>query len=474
MQASASTNRTSKFIEGAGWLLSILVPIALYFVLISFSLNSEVVIFLSILSSAIVMWIFRIVPEYLPGIFVIVACASLGLVPSNIILSGFSSETFMMVFSVLCMTILIARSGLISRFILILLRALPQKEGYFNSVFFISFSLLTPLIPSIVSRTQLVAHSLTNFINILKLETKNEHITKLTANAFFGTSLFSSIFLSASLMNFVILALLPLQEQQRFQLVGWFQASLAAAIVMIVAYMVIFAIFFRGKETIKIPKQLIIEQLERLGPVSKDEWISLATVAAFFIGMMTFPYHKISPTWIAFGLAYILLSFNVLNREDIQTRVDWSFLMFMASVVGIASIATYFDLSGTISTKLQSFIYLVGTSQEALIGFLTISTIFVRFFLPIGATVALLIPIFISLAGLYGISCWSACFVSLMMVDMWFFPYQCIFYTEMRESFSGQELPFQEKKFLIFNAVVNIVRILAIFASFYYWQWLGL
>lgn len=474
MQASAVKSKSAKFIDGAGWSLSLLVPVAFYFLLISFSINPEVVIFLSILSSAIVMWIFRIIPEYLPGIFVIVSCASLGLVPSNVILSGFSSETFMMVFSVLCMTILIARSGLISRLILILLKRLPQKEGYFNSAFFLSFSLLTPLIPSIVSRTQLAANSLNSFIKMLKLETKNEHITKLTANAFFGTTLFSSVFLSASLMNFIILALLPLQEQQRFQLTGWLQASLIAGLVMIVAYVILFSIFFRNKEPIKISKQLIINQLELLGPVSRDEWITLATMITFFVGMATFSYHKISPTWIAFGLTYILLSFSILSREDIQTKVDWSFLLFMASVVGIASIANYFNLAGTISTKIQSFIYLVGASQEALFGFLILSTIIVRLFLPIGATVALLIPIFIPLAGLYGISCWSACFVSLMIVDMWFFPYQCIFYTEMRQSFEGKELPFEERKFLIFNAIVNIVRILAIFASFYYWQWLGL
>jgi DASS family divalent anion:Na+ symporter len=264
---------------------------------------------------------------------------------------------------------------------------------------------------------------------MMKLETGNESITKLTANAFFGTTLFSSIFLSASLMNFIILALLPLQEQQRFQLTGWLQASLVAGAVMVISYAILFSIFFRGKQSIKIPKQLIVEQLDLLGPVSKDEWISLVTVIAFFLGMITFSYHKISPTWIAFGLSYILLSFSVLTREDIQTKVDWSFLLFMASVVGIASIANYFNLAGTISTSIQSFIYLVGTSQEALFGFLILSTIIVRFFLPIGASIAILIPIFIPLASLYGVSCWVACFVSLVVVDMWFFPYQCIFYT---------------------------------------------
>jgi len=44
----------------------------------------------------------------------------------------------------------------------------------------------------------------------------------------------------------------------------------------------------------------------------------------------------------------------------------------------------------------------------------------------------------------------------------------------MKTVFEEANVSFGEKKFLMFNALANIVRILAILASFYYWQWLGL
>lgn len=471
MQDLETKNNRFNIFEGIGWLLSLLIPIVLYFGLTFTDVTSEIVLFLSILSSAIVMWIFKLFPEYLPGIFVIIICAALGFVPTSVILSGFSSETFIMIFSVLCITILIARSGLISRLLLLLIKVMPQKERYFNLAFFLGFIILTPLIPSIVSRTQLAAHSISNFINMLKLDIKNESITKLTASAFFGASLLSSVFLSASLMNFIILALIPLQEQQSFQLAGWFQASFIAGVVILLTYFAMFSVFFRGKETLKLNKQFVTDQLKFLGSPSKDEKIALFTICLFFIGMITYPYHRISPSWIGFSLVYILMTFSILDRNE---KIDWPFLLFMASVVGISSIINYLNISVILAPKLQLLMKILGTSQEALFSFLVISTILVRLVLPIGATIAILVPVFLPLAGLYGISYWAVCFVILVVVDIWFFPYQCIFYTLMCDSFTEGKIPFEEKKFLQFNAIVNIARILAIFASLYYWQWLGL
>lgn len=494
MEISLAKSNYENYTDTVGWLLSLIVPVITYFLLSANGIANEVIIFSSILSSAIVMWIFRLVREYLPGILVVITCASLGLVPTNIILAGFSSETFIMVFSVLAMTILIARSSLISRFILTLLRLVPKKAIYYDAVFFISFAFLTPLIPSVISRTHLVGKAAVRVLEMFGVKNHEGCVIGTTVSAFFGASLFSNIFLSASLMNFIILALLPLQEQLQFQLVGWFKASFVAFIVMLVAYAIGYFIlqrfFFKDRQLMseqdqkrvkKDPQalidgqtQLIAEHLKALGPISKDEWFSLATMAAFFIGMLTFPYHKISPTWIAFSLVYILLAFNIISREDLLSKVDWPFLLFMASIIGISSVINYFNISGVISESLRGFTNIFEKSPELLFTFFVVLTMIVRFFLPIGATIALLIPVFITLSETYEVTAWTTCFACLMVTDMWFFKYQCIFYTPMSDILEEAGVSFNEKKFLAFNMMANIVRILAVFASFYYWCWISL
>lgn len=487
MESSLTKNNYEEYLSVIGWLLSIIVPAIVYFSILSTGTSQEISIFASILSSAIIMWIFKLVREYLPGLLVVITCASLGLVPTSVVLSGFSSETFIMIFSVLVITVLIARSNLISRFMLTLLRRIPKETIWYDALFFISFALLTPLIPSVISRTHLVGKAAVKALDMFGVRKHEACVIGTVTSSFFGASLFSNIFLSASLMNFIILALLPLQEQLQFQLVGWFKASFAAFVVILVTYIIGYLILqrflFKDRQLIGNKKQskqsiteeqnqLIEKQLKSLGPISKDEWVSLATLAAFFIGMLTFTYHKISPAWIAFSLVYMLLAFNIISREELLSKVDWTFLLFMASIIGISSVLNYFNISELISSNLRG--YILEDSPGFLFTFFVVVTMLVRFFLPIGATITLLIPIFITLSGLYGVTAWTACFTCLIITDMWFFKYQCIFYTPMTDVLDEAGISYDEKKFQAFNIMTNIVRILAVVASFYYWRWISL
>ncbi len=237
-----------------GWLLSFFLPVIAYFTLPLYGTASEVVIFLSIMLSAIMMWIFRLVPEYLPGLLVVISCAILKVVPANIVLSGFFSETFLMVFSILAMTILIARSNLIPRYLFKLLRLFTKNPNYFDAVFFTSFALLTPLIPSIVSRTHLVGEKSIAILDMFGVREHEGCVIGTLVSSFFGATLFSTIFLSASLMNFVVLALLSPQEQLQFYFVGWLNGALGALIVMLLAYAIFYAvlqrIFFKDRKLV--------------------------------------------------------------------------------------------------------------------------------------------------------------------------------------------------------------------------------
>ncbi|KTC85063.1 hypothetical protein Lbru_1278 [Legionella brunensis] len=50
--------------------------------------------FVVIFAAALVMWIFRLLPEYVPAVFMILATIILGLAHQNVLLSGFGSDSF--------------------------------------------------------------------------------------------------------------------------------------------------------------------------------------------------------------------------------------------------------------------------------------------------------------------------------------------------------------------------------------------
>jgi DASS family divalent anion:Na+ symporter len=85
--------------------------------------------------------------------------------------------------------------------------------------------------------------------------------------------------------------------------------------------------------------------------------------------------------------------------------------------------------------------------------------------------VLILCTIFIPISNFYNISPWLASIVILVTADMWFLPYQNFFYV-MFEEFSNSN--YNQKKFVLFNIIMNIVRVGAIYLSMPYWSKLGL
>ncbi|MBF0263288.1 MAG: hypothetical protein HQL97_15775, partial [Magnetococcales bacterium] len=92
---------------------------------------------------------------------------------------------------------------------------------------------------------------------------------------------------------------------------------------------------------------------------------------------------------------------------------------------------------------------------------------------PISITIVILITLFMPLAEIYGIHPWIVGFIILIFGEIWFMPYQCSYYQKYQEINQAQPL-YKDSTFLIFNALMNIFRLLAIYASFPYWRAMGL
>jgi hypothetical protein len=99
-------------------------------------------------------------------------------------------------------------------------------------------------------------------------------------------------------------------------------------------------------------------------------------------------------------------------------------------------------------------------------------TFLVRLIVPISTSIVLLASIFMPISIHYGINPWIVGFIILILGEMWFFPYQCSYYLQYRQITRGQL--FNENTFLIFNALSNLAKIIAIYASIPYWKWIGL
>ncbi|MBY0282007.1 MAG: TRAP transporter large permease subunit [Alphaproteobacteria bacterium] len=412
------------------------------------------------------MWLFALLPEFIPGIFILLATLILSLVDSSIILSGFASPTFIIVLSIIMMTVSIMQSGIMKRFILSLLR--HTHTLHLASWALFGFGLIiTPILPSIINRAQITGPLVKEISESLKTGKDGNEL--LYTSGFLGVFLLSSSFLSASLLNFIIFSLLPLQEQQQFQTQGWLQGTLVMTGFLVIAYMLIVPLFFRKKEKIEHKFNL---SLEKMGKIKVKEVISLGALFIFFIGMLTTQHHHISSSWLGFSILFLLLALGYVNLNDFQRKVDWPYLFFLSSIVGISAVFKSLGLDIWLYNHLLTAFPEILKDKMFLFAFIAAVTLILRFMLPVGAVVALLAPTILAIATKVGVSGWALCMVLLLVGDIWFFPYQCTFYRIYKAGFNNSKI--NERKFLIINALVNVIKLIALFLSFYYWKYLSL
>ncbi|OGB27477.1 MAG: hypothetical protein A3I66_06215 [Burkholderiales bacterium RIFCSPLOWO2_02_FULL_57_36] len=463
---------TVNLIELVGWLLTFISPALVLYFGADWGLEKNAVYFLAVFSSTIVMWVFTLVDEYIPGIFALLATLAMGLVPTPVILSGLASDGFMLAMSVLGLATVIVSSGLSYRLLLLLLTRLPNTSFWQNNALLGIGFLITPLIPSINGRVALVSPFLSDMLEILHLKLKGPAANRLAVSAFVGVTLLSGIFLSSKSVNFVIFALLPDQIQDQFQWLNWFIAAAATGLILLALYGLMALPLLKGGELPTLRRDQVSIQLGLLGRLKQREWAAIIGVLLFMIGIVTTSFHKVSSPWLGMAILFSMLLFGALSKKEFREKIDWPFLIYLGGIVGITSAINYLGIGQVIASRLPWLGEYMHSNFSLFILLLTAVVFVIRLAVPISATIVIMATILMPVAVHYGVNPWVIGFIILILGEMWFFPYQCSYYLQFRQLSKGRV--YDEGLFLRFNALANLMKIAAIYASMPYWKALGL
>ncbi|MBE9048054.1 anion permease [Pleurocapsales cyanobacterium LEGE 10410] len=470
---TTSTKPSLQFNQPLGWISAIIVPLLVFYTTHQAGFEWNSYIFLMILSATIVMWIFSLVPEFIPAIFAILSLLILGVAPSSVILSGFASGSFFMAMSLFGLGAIIADSGITYRAVLLASRFLPFSQFWYSLSLLVNGILLTPVLPSANGRIKLIGILLIELLDSVGIRSKGKLATNLAVSTFMGVSLFSSVFLSSKSANFVVYGLLPPQVQQQFSWGYWLTATTVMGLVTIAGYLLVSSLVFRTDESLNVSQERVDLQLKVLGTMTNMEWLALGSVFLFLIGITTASIHKIDLPWIALGVFFLFLSLGLMGKKDFQTKIDWSFLILLGSLVGLAKTMSYIELDRMIGSNLEWLGYFMGNDFGLFVIIFLATILFIRLLLPNNATVAIFATILIPMAETNGINPWLVGILLLSFSDIWLLPYQCSYYLLFREIMSESNM-FNERLMLRTNILTIGIRLAAIYISFPYWEKLGL
>jgi len=458
-----------------GWLLTIVFPLGIlvwdYFSQPEIAKNT---IYLAcIFSSVVTMWIFRLLQDFIPALFGILCLIILGIVPAHIALSGFSSSSTFLALGILSLGCVFASSGLSYRLFLIALKWGPENKIWYNFCLFVAGLILTPIISTANGRIVFLTPFLNDLLSALPEKQAKAEGPRLAASTVTGATFFSASFLTSKSINFLILGMLPVQDREIFQWAHWFYAASIFTLVSLILMVVLIVFLFKNDSHPSIPKRIISEQLSLVGPVSAQEWVASTALLFLVASIFTQKYHQIEIAWIVLTILFFLLMSNFLTVKDFNQKIDWAFVILLASLIGITESLYLLNIDKLLSGYLFPISSLLKNHFALFVVVLSLVIFVIRIALPINATSIILASLLIPIAVAQGVNAWLVGFIILALSEIFIWPYQASYYSQfvMEARAEGQLV---SSKMFLFHALRLPVTIIAIMASIPLWQHLGM
>lgn len=454
-----------------GWSTAVITAMIIQLLLLHSSLNTNSSHFIVIFSAALVMWIFRLVPESVPAIFIILSTFFLNINPQQIILSGFVSDSFFLTLSFLGIGSVVIKSRLFYRLALYLIYYLPPKQTLLQKTLFGIGALMTPIISVQSARLTLMAPLLDDILTSSRIDPRSTSANALACAAFNGCILLSTIFLTGKSSNSVLYSMLSQQNTGQFSWLNWLFAASFPGLLLIGLFFIIQLKFFKVQNSLNINKFRLKKEIRSLGSITIDECAALLGTATLLIGLLCSSWQHIPGIGICLSVFFVLLFTGAMEYRELKTNINWTFLFYMGAIIGIMRYIQTIGIDLWLGTHL---LWISDISNGSIILF--ISCIYLISWLcglVLGTMTApaLLLTVLLPITQKTGVSSWLVAFIILMATEAWVFPYQSNYYLCFEELLNKKK-NFLLKPLLRFNSLFAVLKLGILIASIPFWRWL--
>lgn len=421
---------------------------------------------------AVGWWITEIIPEYVTGLLMCVFWAAVKCVPFKTAFSSFSTSGWWIMVGAFGLGAIAGKTGLLKRISLWVLKLFPatfagQVWGLIGSG-----SVISPLIPSMNAKATLSTPIALSISDELGITRKSAGACGLFGACYVGFIIMGHMFMSGSFSHYVLVGMLP-EGYNKVTWLEWLLWSLPWGIVVMLGmgFFIIFA--YKPKEKVALPKGYSEEQLAKLGPMTKNERICLWVLIGTLLLWMTESLHKISAGEVAVTSMCVLLMLKVMDRNDFKNGVDWPSVVFVGSILNMASVIQALKVDKWLGAELKPMLLSVAGEPALLITTMVLAACVVKLII-VSLTsasaifVLILPPVMIN----FGINPWIACMVTFAGSNIWYLNYMNSIYLCAHFGTKGEMA--NHNSMVKLCAAYTAICIAGFIVSIPYWRMLGL
>lgn len=295
---------------------------------------------LAVLLWGVCTWLVDALPDYVVALAVVMITGCVGLVKSELAFSGFSNRTWFLLLAVLGISAGIARTGLLYRVALHMLKLFPATYKGQALALGLGGFVLAPFLPGVTGRQVMASRLALEVGEAMGFKPNSRGMAGLAMACFVGFSCLYYISLTGGSVTLMVWSVLPEAVRADLTWGRWFAIGAPIALLIFIALILATLRLYQPEERVQINVEAINSQLRILGPMSRQEWITTGAVLSVVLTFITQPLHGIEPTWVALPCFLLLCSTGVIDRETLRRGIDWGFLLLTGGLLGIATVTS--------------------------------------------------------------------------------------------------------------------------------------
>ncbi len=452
--------------------LVVLMCVPSAFFLSTTGLTTPRVMLFELLLAATLLWSLNAFSFHTVSIGLPVVAVLLGATKPQAAFSGFSSSTWFLVLAVFGISASIAKTGLLYRLTLVMIKRFPRS--YFGQAFAVAFSglLLTPIIPSPNGRLALASPLILTLTEILGYKKGSGGAVGLAMASFLGHGNMTVMFMNGSFVCFFMLGLLPPDVGASITWGYWFKVAWPLSVFYFCACYIAIIALYRPTEQKELVSSVADAQLRTLGPLTMEEKVCLLAVLTSLAGFLTQSWHHIDGAWIAMLCLLILFATSVLDQSTLRNAIDWAFLISLGALIGFGNVISTSGLPEIVAGAARPYLQYFVASKLLFLLVITISVVVIRFILPAFPSLVVCVLALLPISAALEISPFVLGLIVLLVNEPWLLPHQSMIFQTLLSSTEGRLFDHpQTVKFALAHVVISLA---AIAISYPYWKYLGL
>ena len=299
----------------------------------------------------VIWWAFNVVPPAYSTLLMLLAYLLLGLAGPEVVFHIWTLPLIWLIIGAFLIAAAVTKSGLAERVAyFFMIRYATSYRSLIVLTYVLGF-VLSFLIPHPFPRALLLM-SLVRAI-IQKSGMNREDAASLGLSVFVATTATSMILLTGdSTLNIATVGFSGI----RLSWLDWAKYMAVPGILASLLMMSLHLMVFKQTGPVKIDRAALLQEQQKLGPMRRNEIVTLIWVTAALLLWTTDFIHHIDPAWVSLGMV-VGLSLpkfgDILDAKDISTGINWSIVFFVMGALAIGTVGKQTGMSDWLASSLM-------------------------------------------------------------------------------------------------------------------------